>query len=51
MSQGDDFELQRGAATQAEGEEGDDGGKQRDHAHDATASVLKSPGVLGISEF
>ena len=51
MAQGDDLELQRGAATQAEGEQGDEGGQQRDHAHDATASVLKSPGVLGVAEF
>ena len=51
MSQGDDLEFQGGTVTQTEREQEDDGGRQRDHAHDATASALKSPGVLGISEF
>ena len=51
MAQGDNRELQRGVATQAEGEQGGEGGQQRDHAHDATAALLNSPGVLGIAKF
>ncbi len=51
MSRGDDLKFQRGAVTQAEREYRDKGRKKRDHAHDAMVRMLKSPGVLGNSEF
>ena len=41
MSQGDDFEFQRGAATNAEQEQRTEGGQKREHADD---------GMTGASE-
>ena len=37
MSQGDELKLQRGAAANMEREQGNEGGKNCDHAHDGTA--------------
>ena len=51
VPQGDDFEFQRGAAAKAEGEQGDEGGKDRCHARDGMAEARKSPGCLSVLEF
>jgi hypothetical protein len=48
MSQGDEFEFQGGAATNPEGEQGNESEKNRDHAHDGMAEMQKS---LGFSAF
>ena len=40
-----------GAASEAESEDGNDGGKNRDHAPDGTAMSRKSLASLGLSEF
>ena len=50
VSKGDEFEFQRGAATNAEREQGDEGGN-RCHARDGTAAARKSLGFLSVSEF
>jgi hypothetical protein len=42
MPKGDELKLQRGAATNTEGEQGSEGGKNRDHAHDGMAPTQKS---------
>ena len=51
MSKGNELEFQGGAATKPEGEDGNDGGKNRDHARDRTAVAQKSLDFLGLSEF
>jgi hypothetical protein len=51
MSKGDELKFEGGAATKAEREHGNDGGKNRIHAHDGMAAVQKSPGIPDISEF
>ena len=51
MSKGNEFEFQGGAATKAEGEHGNDGGKNRDHARDGRAMAQKSLDFLGLSDF
>ncbi len=51
MSKGDELEFQRGAASKAESEDGNDGGKNRDHAHDGMAAAHKSLGFPSVSEF
>jgi len=51
MSKGDELKFQRGAASKAESEDGNDGGKNRGHAHDGMAAAHKSLGVPGVSEF
>jgi hypothetical protein len=51
MSKGNELEFQGGAATKPEGEDGNDGGKNRDHARDRTAMAQKSLDFLGLSEF
>lgn len=51
MSKGNELEFQGGAATKPEGEDGNDGGKNRDHARDGMAVARKSLASLGISEF
>jgi hypothetical protein len=51
MSQGDEFEFQGGAATNPEGEQGNESEKNRDHAHDGMAEMQKSLGFFGLSEF
>ncbi len=47
----DEFEFQRGAAAKAEGEQRDEGGKDRYHAHDGMAEARKSLGLLSGLEF
>ena len=51
MSQGDEFELQGGAAANTEREQGNEGGKNRDHAHDGMAVARKSLAFLGFRSF
>ena len=51
VPKGDEFEFQRGAAAKAEGEQRDEGGKDRCHTHDGTAAARKSLGFLTASEF
>jgi hypothetical protein len=51
MSQGDEFKLQGGAAANTEREQGNECGKNCDHAHDGMAVARKSPAFLGLSEF
>ena len=48
MSQGNELKFQGGAATNPEREQGNEGGKKRDHAHDGMAAAHKS---LGFSAF
>ena len=51
MSQSDELKFQRGATTNTEGEQGKNGGKNRDHAHDGMAVAQKSLDFLIVSEF
>jgi hypothetical protein len=51
MSQGDEFKLQGGAAANTEREQGNEGGKNCDHAHDGMAVARKSLAFLCLSEF
>jgi hypothetical protein len=51
MSQGDELKLQGGAAANAEREQGNERGKNCDHAHDSMAMARKSLGFLDLSEF
>ncbi len=51
MSQGEQLKLQRSAATEAEGEQGNKGGKNCDHADKGMAGTRKSLGFLHVSEF
>ena len=51
MSQGDEFELQRGAAAYPEREQRTDGGQKRNHAHDGKTAAPKTLCFLGVSEF
>jgi hypothetical protein len=51
MSQGDQFKLQGGAAANTEREQGNEGGKNCDHAHDGMAGTRKSLEFLHVSEF
>ena len=46
MPKRDDLKFQGGAATNAEGEQGSQGGKNHDHAHNAMAATQKSLGFL-----
>jgi len=39
MSQGDEFEFQRGAAANLRQEQGTEGGQKRDHMHDGMAAA------------
>ena len=48
MSQGDEFELQRGAATNPEQEQGAEGGQKRAHADDGRAMAQKTLWILGL---
>ena len=41
MSQGDEFELQRGAAAHPERAQGTEGGQEREHANDGMTAELK----------
>ena len=51
MSVGDELKLQRGAAANMEREQGNEGGKNCDHAHDGTAVARKFLDLLDLSEF
>ena len=51
MSQCDELKLQRGAAANTEREQGDERGKNGNHAHDSMAVARISLGFLVISEF
>jgi hypothetical protein len=51
MSQGDEFKLQGGAATNPEREQGNEGGKNCDHAHDGMALARKSLAFLNFQGF
>jgi hypothetical protein len=51
MSQSDQLELQGGAATKPKGEDGNDGGRNPDHACDGTAVSPKSLDFPSNSEF
>ena len=51
MSKGDELQLQGGAATNTEGEQGNEGGKYRDHVRNGTVVVQKSLGFLDLPEF
>ena len=51
MSQGDEFEFQRGAAAYLEREQGTEGGQKREHAYDAMTAARKTLCFLGFLEF
>jgi hypothetical protein len=51
LSQGDELKLQGGAAANTEREQGNEGGKNYDHAHDGMAVTQISLAFLGLSEF
>jgi hypothetical protein len=51
MSQGDEFKLQGGAAANTEREQGNEGGKNCDHAHDDMALARKSLAFLNCQDF
>jgi hypothetical protein len=50
MSKGDELNFEGGTATNTEGEQRHEGGKNRDHAHDGMAVTPKSIGFLSASE-
>ena len=51
MSQGDEFKCQRGAATNAEQEQGPEGGQKREHADDGMTAAPETLHLLGFLEF
>ena len=51
MPQGDEFEFQRGAATNAEQEQRTEGGQKREHAGDGMTTAQKTVCFLGLLEF
>jgi len=51
MSQGDELKLQGGAAANPKREQGNERGKNCDHAHDSMAVARKALGLLDFSEF
>ena len=51
MSQGDEFEFQRGAATNPEREQRTDGGQKREHAGDGMAVARETLHFLGFWSF
>src|SRR5664280_1630256 len=51
MSQGDEFKLQGGAAANTEREQGNEAGKNCDHAHDDMALARKSLAFLNFQDF
>jgi hypothetical protein len=51
MSEGDELKFEGGAATEAEREHGNDGGKNRTHGHDCMAAAQKSLGLPDIWSF
>jgi hypothetical protein len=50
MSQGNKLKFQRGAATKTEGEDRNNGGKNRHHNRDGTTRPQKSPAFLSLVE-
>jgi hypothetical protein len=51
MPKANELEFQEGVATKPEGEDGNDGRQNRDHACDGTAVARKSLNFLCNSEF
>ena len=51
MSQGDEFEFQRGAATNPEREQGTEGGQKREHADDGMTAAPETLCFLCFLEF
>ena len=51
MSQGDEFELQRGAAANPEREQGTEGGQKPKHADDGMTGASKALCFTGFWEF
>ena len=51
MSQGDEFEFQRGAAANPEQEQGPEGGQKREHAEDGMTAARETLHLLGFLEF
>jgi hypothetical protein len=51
MPKGDEPKFQGGTTSNTEGEQGSEGGKNRDHAHDGTAPTQKSLFFFADSEF
>ena len=51
MSQGDEFKFQGGAAANTEREQGNECGKNCDHAHDGMAVARKSLAFLNFLSF
>ena len=51
MSRGDEFEFQRGAATNPEREQGTEGGQKREHADEGMALARETLHLLGFLEF
>jgi hypothetical protein len=51
MSQANKFEFRGASATKPETEDGNDGGKNCDHARDGAAEAQESLKILGVSEF
>jgi len=51
MSQGDEFEFQRGAAAHPEREQETEGGQERDHADDGMAVAQETLHLLGGFDF
>ena len=51
MSQGDEFEFQRGAATNAEQEQRTEGGQKREHADDGMTAAPETLHLRGFLEF
>jgi hypothetical protein len=51
MSQGDEFELHRGAAAHPKREQGTEGGQKREHAYDGMTAAPETLCLLSFSEF
>jgi len=51
MSQGDEFEFQRGATANPKQEQGTEGGQKRDHAEDGMAAAPETLHLLGFWSF
>jgi len=51
MSKGDELKFKVGAATNTEREQGNEGGKNRDHARNGMAVAHKSPGFSALRSF
>ena len=51
MSQGDEFELQRGAAAHPERKQGTEGGQKREHADDGMTAAPETLHLQGFWSF